>query len=101
MARDWFLASLEAKGISTEGAIAKHFVAVSTALDKVAEFGIDPQERFRFLGTGFGGRYSVDSAVGTVLAVAVGPETSAISWLVSARSTSTSATPSRPRTCRC
>ena len=42
MARDWFLAALQAKGIETDGAIAKHFVAVSTALDKVAEFGIDP-----------------------------------------------------------
>ena len=73
MARDWFLASLEAKGISTEGAIAKHFVAVSTALDKVAEFGIDPKNAFGFWNW-VGGRYSVDSAVGTVLAVAVGPE---------------------------
>ena len=73
MARDWFLSSLEAKGISTEGAIAKHFVAVSTALDKVAEFGIDPKNAFGFWNW-VGGRYSVDSAVGTVLAVAVGPE---------------------------
>ena len=37
MARDWFLAALTARGVSTDGAIAKHFVAVSTALDKVAE----------------------------------------------------------------
>ena len=73
MARDWFLSSLEAKGISTEGAIAKHFVAVSTALDKVAEFGIDPKNAFGFWNW-VGGRYSVDSAVGTVLAVAVGPD---------------------------
>lgn len=73
MARDWFLASLKAKGISTEGAIAKHFVAVSTALDKVAEFGIDPKNAFGFWNW-VGGRYSVDSAVGTVLAVAVGPD---------------------------
>ena len=73
MARDWFLSSLEAKGISTEGAIAKHFVAVSTALDNVAEFGIDPKNAFGFWNW-VGGRYSVDSAVGTVLAVAVGPD---------------------------
>ena len=73
MARDWFLSSLEAKGISTAGAIAKHFVAVSTALDKVAEFGIDPKNAFGFWNW-VGGRYSVDSAVGTVLAVAVGPD---------------------------
>ncbi|MCL3777481.1 MULTISPECIES: glucose-6-phosphate isomerase [unclassified Actinomyces] len=73
MARDWFLSALEAKGISTEGAIAKHFVAVSTALDKVAEFGIDPANAFGFW-SWVGGRYSVDSAVGTVLAVAIGPD---------------------------
>ena len=73
MARDWFLAALTARGVSTEGAIAKHFVAVSTALDKVAEFGIDPDNAFGFW-SWVGGRYSVDSAVGTVLAVAIGPE---------------------------
>ena len=73
MARDWFLAALQAKGIETDGAIAKHFVAVSTALDKVAEFGIDPANAFGFWNW-VGGRYSVDSAVGTVLAVTIGPE---------------------------
>ena len=73
MARDWFLAALKGKGIETDGAIAKHFVAVSTALDKVAEFGIDPANAFGFW-SWVGGRYSVDSAVGTVLAVAIGPE---------------------------
>ena len=73
MARDWFLAALKGKGIETDGAIAKHFVAVSTALDKVAEFGIDPANAFGFWNW-VGGRYSVDSAVGTVLAVAIGPE---------------------------
>ena len=72
MARDWFLAALKGKGIETDGAIAKHFVAVSTALDKVAEFGIDPANAFGFWNW-VGGRYSVDSAVGTVLAVAIGP----------------------------
>lgn len=73
MARDWFLAALKARGVSTDGAIAKHFVAVSTALDKVAEFGIDPDNAFGFW-SWVGGRYSVDSAVGTVLAVAIGPD---------------------------
>ncbi|WP_159716809.1 glucose-6-phosphate isomerase [Actinomyces marmotae] len=73
MARDWFLSALAERGISAEGAIAKHFVAVSTALDKVAEFGIDPDNAFGFWNW-VGGRYSVDSAVGTVLAVAIGPE---------------------------
>ena len=60
MARDWFLAALQAKGIETDGAIAKHF-------------GIDPANAFGFWNW-VGGRYSVDSAVGTVLAVAIGPE---------------------------
>lgn len=73
MARDWFLSALTERGINAEGAIAKHFVAVSTALDKVAEFGIDPDNAFGFWNW-VGGRYSVDSAVGTVLAVAIGPE---------------------------
>ena len=73
MARDWFLGALEQRGLPTNGAIAKHFVAVSTALDKVAEFGIDPENAFGFWNW-VGGRYSVDSAVGTVLAVAIGPE---------------------------
>ena len=73
MARDWFLGALEARGIDAEGAIAKHFVAVSTALDKVEAFGIDPANAFGFW-SWVGGRYSVDSAVGTVLAVAIGPE---------------------------
>ncbi|MES8308120.1 glucose-6-phosphate isomerase, partial [Cutibacterium acnes] len=54
-------------------AVAKHFVAVSTALDKVAEFGIDPVNAFGFW-SWVGGRYSVDSAVGTSLAVAIGPK---------------------------
>lgn len=54
-------------------AVAKHFVAVSTALDKVAEFGIDPANAFGFWDW-VGGRYSMDSAIGTSLAVAIGPD---------------------------
>ena len=54
-------------------AVAKHFVAVSTALDKVAAFGIDPENAFGFWDW-VGGRYSVDSAIGTSVAVAIGPE---------------------------
>jgi len=73
MARAWLLDALEQRGISTQGAVARHFAAVSTALDKVAEFGIDPANAFGFWNW-VGGRYSVDSAVGTILAVAVGPE---------------------------
>ena len=54
-------------------AVAKHFVAVSTALDKVAAFGIDPANAFGFWDW-VGGRYSLDSAIGTSLVIALGPE---------------------------
>ncbi|MCW2815399.1 MAG: glucose-6-phosphate isomerase, partial [Nocardioides sp.] len=54
-------------------AVAKHFVAVSTALDKVADFGIDPDNAFGFWDW-VGGRYSLDSAIGTSLVIAIGPE---------------------------
>ncbi len=79
MARDWLLGKLRASGViddseaAANGAVAKHFVAVSTALDKVAAFGIDPANAFGFWDW-VGGRYSVDSAVGTSLAVALGPD---------------------------
>ncbi len=79
MARAWLLRELRAAGAIDDSeelageAISKHFVAVSTALDKVAEFGIDPANAFGFWDW-VGGRYSVDSAVGTSLAVALGPE---------------------------
>jgi glucose-6-phosphate isomerase len=78
LARDWLLARLRRSGAigttpeASRAAIGKHFVAVSTALEKVAEFGIDPANAFGFWDW-VGGRYSVDSAVGTVLAVAIGP----------------------------
>ncbi|MDO4898792.1 MAG: glucose-6-phosphate isomerase [Rothia sp. (in: high G+C Gram-positive bacteria)] len=76
--RDWLLASLREAG-ALEGkedkdAVAAHFVAVSTALDKVAEFGIDPANAFGFWNW-VGGRYSVDSAIGTPLAIVLGPDT--------------------------
>lgn len=79
LARDWLWRSLVAAGAiedSEDGrsdAVAKHFVAVSTALDKVAAFGIDPDNAFGFWDW-VGGRYSVDSAIGTSLAVAIGPD---------------------------
>jgi len=79
LARDWLLTALAGRGAvdgTDEGnaeAVARHFVAVSTALDKVAEFGIDPANAFGFWDW-VGGRYSVDSAVGTSLAVALGPD---------------------------
>ena len=64
VARDWLLTALgEAnalQGKTAEEAVAKHFIAVSTALDKVAAFGIDPENAFGFWDW-VGGRYSVDS----------------------------------------
>ncbi len=76
LCRSWLLDGLRASGaISDDGedAVARHFVAVSTALDKVADFGIDPANAFGFWDW-VGGRYSLDSAIGTSLAVAIGPE---------------------------
>ncbi|MBK0330499.1 glucose-6-phosphate isomerase [Brachybacterium sp. MASK1Z-5] len=77
LVREWLLAGLrENAGLTAEQekeAVAKHFVAVSTALDKVEAFGIDPANAFGFWNW-VGGRYSVDSAIGTVLATVLGPE---------------------------
>ncbi|MGW7490246.1 glucose-6-phosphate isomerase [Streptomyces sp. NPDC054786] len=68
-ARDWLLTGLGAGG----EAVAKHFVAVSTNAEKVAEFGIDTDNMFEFWDW-VGGRYSFDSAIGLSLMVAIGPE---------------------------
>ena len=79
LARDWLWQGLIASRAIEDtdeartGAVAQHFVAVSTALDKVAAFGIDPQNAFGFWDW-VGGRYSVDSAIGTSLAIAIGPD---------------------------
>ena len=51
----------------------KHFVAVSTNAEKVAEFGIDTANMFEFWDW-VGGRYSYDSAIGLSLMIAIGPE---------------------------
>jgi glucose-6-phosphate isomerase len=71
LCRAWLLDGLD--DVDRSAAVAKHFVAVSTALDKVADFGIDPANAFGFWDW-VGGRYSVDSAIGTSLVVAIGPE---------------------------
>jgi glucose-6-phosphate isomerase len=68
-ARQWFLDA----GGAEEGAIARHFVAVSTNLEGVAAFGIDPANAFGFWDW-VGGRYSMDSAIGLSTMLAVGPE---------------------------
>jgi len=67
-ARDWALT-----GLGAEEAIAKHFVAVSTNAEKVAEFGIDTDNMFGFW-EWVGGRYSMDSAIGLSTMLAIGPE---------------------------
>jgi glucose-6-phosphate isomerase len=66
-ARDWLVG-----GLGDESAVARHFVAVSTNAAKVAEFGIDRANMFGFWDW-VGGRYSVDSAIGLSLMIAVGP----------------------------
>ena len=56
-----------------EAAVGDHFAAVSTRLDKVAEFGIRPDRVFGFWDW-VGGRYSLWSAIGLSLAILIGPE---------------------------
>ncbi len=66
-ARAWLAESLG------EGSVSKHFVAVSTNAEKVAEFGIDTGNMFEFW-EWVGGRYSVQSAIGLTLMISIGPE---------------------------
>ncbi len=66
-ARAWIV---EALG---EGAVERHFVAVSTNADRVAAFGIDTANMFGFWDW-VGGRYSMDSAIGLSTMVAIGPD---------------------------
>jgi glucose-6-phosphate isomerase len=66
-AREWCLAAL-----GDEAAVARHFVAVSTNADEVAAFGIDTANMFGFWDW-VGGRYSLESAVGLSLMIAIGP----------------------------
>jgi len=67
-ARAWVAA-----GLGDEGAIAKHFAAVSTNHDEVTKFGIDADNMFGFW-EWVGGRYSMDSAIGLSTMIAIGPE---------------------------
>ena len=69
VARDWLLRGLG----GDEAAVARHFVAVSTNTAAVREFGIDPENMFGFWDW-VGGRYSLTSAIGLSLMVALGPE---------------------------
>ena len=78
-AKAWLLEGLKAQGAidgsdgSLAEAIKRHFVAVSTNLKLVSDFGIDPENAFGFW-SWVGGRYSVDAAVGLSLIIAFGPE---------------------------
>ncbi len=65
-ARSWVLAAA-----GDEAAVAKHFAALSTNVDAVSEFGIDPQNMFEFRDW-VGGRYSLWSAIGLSIALYVG-----------------------------
>jgi glucose-6-phosphate isomerase len=67
-AREWLLARL-----GDDDAVRRHFVAVSTNAEKVAEFGIDTDNMFGFWDW-VGGRYSVDSAAGLSVMLAIGRE---------------------------
>ena len=68
-AREWLLAGMKGE----LGAIAKHFVAVSTNAKEVAKFGIDTANMFGFWDW-VGGRYSMDSAIGLSTMIAIGPD---------------------------
>ena len=68
-ARRWLVDGLG----GDDKAVAKHFVAVSTNAEKVAEFGIDTENMFGFWDW-VGGRYSYESAIGLSLMVAIGRE---------------------------
>ena len=68
-ARAWVLAGLG----NHQESIAKHFVAVSTNVEEVAQFGIDTANMFEFWDW-VGGRYSMDSAIGLSTMLAIGPD---------------------------
>jgi glucose-6-phosphate isomerase len=68
-AREWLLGAMKGE----HGAIARHFVAVSTNATEVAKFGIDTANMFGFWDW-VGGRYSMDSAIGLSTMIAIGPD---------------------------
>lgn len=67
MARDWLVDAL-----GDDSSVASHFVAVSTNAEAVSAFGIDTANMFGFWDW-VGGRYSMDSAIGLSLMIAIGP----------------------------
>ncbi len=68
-ARDWLLASL-----GDPAAVARHFVALSTNAKEVAKFGIDAESNMFEFWDWVGGRYSLPSAIGLSLMIAIGPD---------------------------
>jgi len=73
-AKEWFIAQAVKAGLSKKdaaAAVAKHFVAVSTAAKEVADFGIDTKNMFVFWDW-VGGRYSLPSAIGLSLMLSIG-----------------------------
>ena len=67
-ARQWCVQQL-----GSEDAVARHFVAVSANADKAREFSIDAEHTFE-MWDWVGGRYSMDSAVGLAIMIAIGPQ---------------------------
>ncbi|WP_428489489.1 glucose-6-phosphate isomerase [Rhodopila sp.] len=67
-ARAWLVGKL-----GSDAAVAKHFAAVSTNIDGVTKFGIDPANTFGFWDW-VGGRYSMDSAIGLSTMIAIGAD---------------------------
>ncbi len=67
-AKEWFLATAK-----DEKAVARHFVALSTNKEEVEKFGIDPANMFEFWNW-VGGRYSLWSAIGLSIVLAIGFE---------------------------
>jgi len=68
-AREWCVGAFD----GDEESVARHFVAISTNAELVEEFGMDTDNMFGF-SDWVGGRYSVDSAIGLSLMIAIGPE---------------------------
>lgn len=67
-AKQWLV-----RGLKTEAAVSKHFVAVSTNAAEVSKFGIDTMNMFEFWDW-VGGRYSMTSAIGLSNMIAFGPD---------------------------
>ncbi|GAA2160499.1 glucose-6-phosphate isomerase [Actinomadura napierensis] len=68
VARQWLI-----EGLGDDKAVSRHFVAVSTNAERVADFGIDTENMFGFWDW-VGGRYSFDGAIGLSLMIAIGGE---------------------------